>query len=128
MKRILLSSAAVLCVAASIFGGYYYFAHIEETVVRQIQPQDETEIDGNAPTDKDVPFKRRGGAWFSENGTIRENGVANALSQRANYLAGHMPTDGFGDKGDARAIPGVPTNWLPRGPQNYGGRTEAIVP
>jgi len=124
MKKLLLCAIAIFGVAASIFGGYYYFTSDEREQARVLQSLSPEE---NKPTDEDVPFKRRGGAWFSEDGTIRENGLADALSQRDNYLLAHMPPNGFGDKGDARPIPGVPTNWIPRGPQNSGGRTEAIV-
>jgi len=129
MRNLILGGIAAIALTAFIVGGNYYFGidGLKQKAARQHRSLEEMEADGNRPTDEDVPFKRRGGAWFSENGTIRENGIADALSQRQNYLNAHMPIDGFGDKGDARGIPGVPTNWVPRGPQNYGGRTEAVV-
>ncbi len=125
MKKLLLCATAVLCVAASIFGGYYFYVtnDLQETAVQQGQLQKE---DMPKPTDTSMPFKQRGGALMDEEGEIDPSGIANAIAQRDLYLAQHMPPDGFGDKGD-RPAPQVPNNWLPRGPQNVSGRIEDIL-
>jgi hypothetical protein len=124
MRKINLCAAAMLGVAATIFGGYYFVTKdVQET---EVQPdQMSQDLIGNEATDNGIPMQRRGGAWYAEAGsTPVPNGIANALSQRQNYFNSQMPTDGFGD--GAECV-GVPTNWLQRGPQNLGGRTEAIV-
>jgi len=120
----------MLCVAASIFGGYYFFANddLEQAKMRYSRSLEEMDADGDRPTDEGMAIKRRGRAWLDENGEFtKPHGISDALSQRKNYLDGHLPQDGFGDKGDGRGIPGVPTNWVARGPKNLGGRTEAIL-
>jgi hypothetical protein len=124
MKKLLLCAAAVLGIAASIFGYYYYIGgDTGYTRVEQDQPLE----DRAEATSSEIPFIYRGWAWYDSDGTINPNGLANALAQRDLYLAQHMPPDGFGDKGDAASLPGVPDNWLPRGPANVGGRTTALV-
>jgi len=124
MKKLILCAVAVLCVAASIFGGYYFFTNDEFQVA---STPEEMRPEKAKPTDLGGSLKHRGGAWKDENGEIKRNGIADAISQREKYLAFQMPADGLGDKGDARGMTGVPTNWVPRGPQNLGGRTEEIV-
>ncbi|MFN0278186.1 MAG: hypothetical protein ACKVRN_06235, partial [Pyrinomonadaceae bacterium] len=120
MKKIILCAVAVLCVAASIFGGYYYFANdsVHKTEAPQIQ-QKESEKEGATVTE----WGRRWltDAWRDENGHVSVYGLANAVAQRDAYLAAHNPPDGFGDKGVANM------NWLSRGPQNVGGRTRSLV-
>ncbi len=126
MKRLLLCIVAVLGVAASIFGGYYFYVNndLQETEVGQNQLQEEKE-DMPEATDEGIQMLYRGGALREEDGSINPSGLADAISQRDNYLALHMPPDGFGDKGNR--LPGVPNNWLPRGPQNIGGRMKKAI-
>lgn len=121
MKKLLLSTVAVLGVAASIFGGYYFYSRevFQAATASEVTPSKTPES-----TDRNVALQIRGGALRDENGNIDPNGLKNAIVQRDLYLAEHMPPDGFGDKGVAT---GVPSNWLPRGPQNLGGRTEALL-
>ncbi len=129
MKRLLLSTAALLCVAASIFASYYFYSGDDSNkIASQNSQSEQTEVEREM-ADPDAPMRLRGGAWKDENGNIKENGIADALAQRDLYLSNHMPTDGFGDKGDAASIPApqVPTNWISRGPQNLGGHTRSIL-
>jgi hypothetical protein len=128
MKKLLLCAAAMLSVAATILGGYYYYAG---DAFQATTAPEKTRWEMAKPTDMEGQTKHRSAAWREEDGSIKANGLADAVSQRDRYLALHMPTDGFGDKGDAASIPApqpqVPNNWVARGPQNVGGRTKAIV-
>lgn len=123
MKKIL-SSAALLFVAASIFGGYYYFGidNLEETTLEQGRlPEGETE-EAEA-SDPDSAKRWLNDAWRNSNGVLEVGGLENAVAQREAYLAAHANTenDGFGNNGVANM------NWLPIGPYNVGGRTRPVV-
>jgi hypothetical protein len=59
--------------------------------------------------------------WIDESGTFPSDGQQVAVEQRDAYLAAQLPTDGFGDNGEARAI-----QWVSRGPVNVGGRTRSL--
>jgi hypothetical protein len=118
MKRLILCCAAVVALAVFSAVGY----------LRSIDGADkEADSIGSAPergemTNEGLPAMIRSGAWYGENGQIDQDGVSNALSQLNHYLAANQPTDGFGDLAIARGI-----RWVPRGPQNVGGRTRTLV-
>ncbi len=122
MRNLILGGIAVLALAVSILGGYYYFGidNLQETTAQQNQSP-EAENEGPGATDPERAERWRADAWRDESGIVSKHGLANAVAQRDAYLAAHNPPDGFGDKGIAEM------NWLPVGPQNVGGRTRSLV-
>ncbi len=117
----MLCTVVVLGVAATILGGYYYYAGND--LLAATAPK-EMPSKTPEPTDRNAALQIRGGALWDEQGNIDPNGVANAIAQRDLYMSQHMPPDGFGDKG---VDTGTGRGWQPRGPHNLGGRTETIL-
>lgn len=122
MRKLLLCTVAVLGVAASIFGGYYFYVKSDlQTTDRSENQVQQIERKESKATDTKWGKRWLADAWRDENGDVAADGLSNAVAQRDAYLAANDPPDGFGDR------PFIPMNWLSKGPQNVGGRTRSLI-
>jgi photosystem II stability/assembly factor-like uncharacterized protein len=114
MKKRLFCALVTLTITLSIYGVRYFYDSKDSEQVGQND-------DDSKPTNPDLAAQWRRRAWQDENGNIPPNAIAQAMADRDTFLAGLAGQDGLNYGGIAQF------NWVPRGPQDIGGRTRALV-